>query len=36
MAQKVTGIIKLQIPAAKATASPPVGPLSAPLWVSTA
>ena len=26
MAQKVTGIIKLQIPAAKATASPPVGP----------
>ena len=32
MAQKVTGIIKLQINAAKATASPPVGPL----WVSTA
>ena len=26
MAQKVTGIIKLQINAAKATASPPVGP----------
>ena len=26
MAQKVTGYIKLQIPAAKATASPPVGP----------
>ena len=26
MAQKVTGTIKLQIPAAKATASPPVGP----------
>lgn len=26
MAQKVIGIIKLQIPAAKATASPPVGP----------
>ena len=26
MAQKVTGIIKLQITAAKATASPPVGP----------
>ena len=26
MAQTVTGIIKLQIPAAKATASPPVGP----------
>ena len=26
MAQKVTGLIKLQIPAAKATASPPVGP----------
>ena len=26
MAQKVTGIIKLQIQAAKATASPPVGP----------
>lgn len=31
MAQKVTGIIKLQINAAKATASP----LLAPLWVST-
>ena len=26
MAQKITGYIKLQIPAAKATASPPVGP----------
>ena len=26
MAQKVTGYIKLQIPAAKATAAPPVGP----------
>ena len=26
MAQKVTGIIKLQIPAGKATPSPPVGP----------
>ena len=26
MAQKVTGYIRLQIPAAKATASPPVGP----------
>ena len=26
IAQKVTGYIKLQIPAAKATASPPVGP----------
>ena len=26
MAQKVIGFIKLQIPAAKATASPPVGP----------
>ena len=26
MAQKVTGYINLQIPAAKATASPPVGP----------
>ena len=26
MTQKVTGYIKLQIPAAKATASPPVGP----------
>ena len=26
MAKKVTGYIKLQIPAAKATASPPVGP----------
>ena len=26
MAQKVTGYIKLQIPAGKATASPPVGP----------
>lgn len=26
MAQKVTGYVKLQIPAAKATASPPVGP----------
>ena len=26
MAQKVTGIIKLQINAAKATASPPAGP----------
>ena len=26
MAQKVTGYIKLQIPVAKATASPPVGP----------
>jgi len=26
MAQKVTGYIKLQIPAAKATASPPIGP----------
>ena len=26
MAQKVTGIIKLQITAAKATAYPPVGP----------
>ena len=31
MAQKVTGIIKLQINAAKATASPPVGPH----WAST-
>ena len=26
MAQKVTGIIKLQIPAGKATPAPPVGP----------
>ena len=26
MAQKITGYIKLQIPAAKATAAPPVGP----------
>ncbi|NLB80288.1 MAG: 50S ribosomal protein L11 [Clostridiaceae bacterium] len=26
MAQKVTGLIKLQIPAAKATPAPPVGP----------
>ena len=26
MAQKITGYIRLQIPAAKATASPPVGP----------
>ena len=26
MAQKVTGIVKLQIPAGKATPAPPVGP----------
>ena len=26
MAQKVTGFIKLQIPAGKATPAPPVGP----------
>ena len=28
MAKKVTGYIKLQIPAAKATPAPPVGPAS--------
>ncbi len=28
MAQKVTGYIKLQIPAGKATPAPPVGPAS--------
>ena len=33
MAQKVTGFIKLQIPAGKATPAPPVGPA---LLVSTA
>jgi large subunit ribosomal protein L11 len=32
MAKKVTGIIKLQIPAGKATPAPPVGPA----WASTA
>ena len=32
VAQKVTGYVKLQIPAGKATPAPPVGPL----WVSTA
>ena len=31
MAQKITGYVKLQIPAGKATPAP----LSAPLWVST-
>ena len=36
MAQKVTGIIKLQINAAKATASPPVGPALGQHGVNTA
>ena len=26
MAKKVTGLIKLQVPAAKATPAPPIGP----------
>ena len=36
MAKKVTGYIKLQIPAAKATPAPPVGPGSKPVPLTDA
>ena len=32
MAKKVTGYIKLQIPAGKATPAPPVGPALGPVF----
>ena len=35
MAKKVTGYIKLQIPAGKATPAPPVGPALAPTATGT-
>ena len=35
MAKKILGYIKLQVPAGSATPSPPIGPRSKPVWLST-